>query len=62
MDPNANLAELTQLSHKVLKDLDNLAAVDLDEVERTCELFIALNEWLTKGGFLPTDWNKVCKR
>lgn len=49
MDPN-----------KTLRDLR--LALDLKPAPSTsrflAEQFTALDEWLTKGGFLPTDWER----
>ena len=48
MDPDATLAELREL-------------IDTGDFEtcpsRLVELFQGLDEWLFKGGFLPTDWS-----
>lgn len=48
MDPNETLAELRKLAARLLDTggwPDDMA-----------EKFQALDEWLSKGGFLPTDW------
>lgn len=47
MDPNATLRRLRELCA-----LDNchLFAVEI------ADLFEALDEWISKGGFLPEDW------
>lgn len=55
MDPNATLEELRNLAslaadqHGGDPDADYLAA-------RMAELFQALDEWLSKGGFAPAAW------
>ena len=53
------------------KALDNIldciehidCAIDVNEVASFAyglvESFIGLNEWLKKGGFLPSDWAKA---
>lgn len=55
MDPNANLEEQRQIVATLLAgpcgDADNLGM-------RLAELAQALDEWITKGGFLPADWQK----
>jgi len=28
-----------------------------DEIHELAELFLAIDGWLSKGGFLPKDWN-----
>ena len=59
MDPNANLKEQLSLS------LELLVAFERNEkpggkyeydIARLAELIIALNGWITKGGFLPDNW------
>ena len=56
MDPNANLAEQLDSAKAILaaEDLDSDALTD---ITRLSELVIALDDWIKKGGFLPTDWN-----
>jgi len=49
MDPNANLAELTDLLG------DWVAGHDVD-TDRALQLMDALNDWMVSGGFLPTEW------
>lgn len=52
MDPNAaleRLRELTKRIHETDEDLFDLA----DEMATTFE---GLDEWLSKGGFLPGKW------
>ncbi len=44
MDPDANLRELRDLARTG------------DDPDRMAELFIALDDWLTSGGFKPADW------
>jgi hypothetical protein len=54
MDPNANLAELRHL----LELRDNNGDWPHHEANRFGELFEALDEWITSGGFLPEPWIK----
>jgi hypothetical protein len=49
MDPNANLAEQRRIALSILEGDDG-------DAERLAELVQALDEWLTKGGFLPDAW------
>lgn len=56
MDPNAALADIRDL----------LTALDADPkrhfaVEELNEKFTALDGWLSKGGFLPREWEKAGK-
>jgi len=55
VDPNETL-RLLRLTVKQIQVDDNLfiKAAHADEIT---EYFEALDEWLTKGGFLPTSWN-----
>lgn len=55
MDPDANLKEQRAI----------LARLDSDETQtptrdlfRLAELVQALDEWLTRGGFLPAGWKR----
>jgi hypothetical protein len=45
MDPDAALSELRELM-----------SAPLENAERIAELFSALDEWLTRGGFPPVSW------
>jgi hypothetical protein len=54
MDVNANLAELRGL---VNANIDREYVSD-DATARMMELFVALDEWLINGGFLPADWQR----
>ena len=51
MDPNANLQEQLQLADLILDGLGTRA-----NAERLAELVVALDEWIAKGGFLPSKW------
>jgi hypothetical protein len=58
MDPNATLDALRDAMEAMRSMLDDGYAPDKDDA---CEAFLkfeALDEWLTKGGFLPTDWQR----
>lgn len=53
MDPNATLAEMREQMDTVFggnAELFEEAAV------RLAELGASLDEWLSRGGFLPDDW------
>lgn len=52
MDINANLAELRTL---VSENIDREFVSDHDTA-RMMELFNGMDEWLSKGGFLPSAW------
>lgn len=53
MDPNANLAEQQLLAARILDGDDY---VDSGDAVRLAELVQAMDEWIKKGGFLPTEW------
>lgn len=54
MDPNATLAEILHAAMCVIASdgLDHVRALDLAERVQS------LDEWLTRGGFLPDAWAK----
>lgn len=58
MDPNQALTEIRAL----LKQLDNMPNTpdyhDGVAIEELCTRVQGLDEWLSKGGFLPTAWNE----
>lgn len=57
MDPNTALAELRSLVRVINSDIDDdtvaIMATDLVNVVS------GLDDWLSKGGFLPDDWKKA---
>jgi hypothetical protein len=59
MDPDANLKEQLEIVARVNGNRDQGEPPDLDDVQRLAELVEALNEWLLKGGFLPTPWHEA---
>ena len=46
MDPDATLKEMRELA---MSNTD-------EDMDRLCELVLALDGWLTKGGFQPSRW------
>lgn len=54
MDPDAALFLLRQN----VADYENATTISEreDAADRISELFQGLDEWITKGGFLPKDW------
>jgi hypothetical protein len=53
MDPNANLRRQIAIAHAVVHaDADNPTLVEL------AELILALDEWIRRGGFLPSRWEQ----
>jgi len=58
MDPDANLAELRREITEYIRIAD-VADRQFDEgpdADRIVELVQALDEWISKGGFLPVAW------
>lgn len=51
MDPNTALARMRALTERA--DSQQLT---LEEGFELAELISGLDQWLSRGGFLPTDW------
>jgi len=55
MDPNQNLTDLIVICERWEEwgslDIDPVAAMD-----RLTELFLALDDWIAGGGFIPDRW------
>lgn len=65
MDPNEALRMIRELVDATAADLDDEHAADVtDDVERSgratelVDTFRGLDEWLSRGGFLPTEWQR----
>jgi hypothetical protein len=54
MDPNATLAEI----RNIVTDWAQNGTDGEDAMQEMAESFGALDEWLTKGGFLPDAWKR----
>lgn len=55
MDPNTALDSLRDLTTKVIRG--EVDAADRESVaDQIAETFQGLDEWLSKGGFLPEQW------
>lgn len=57
MDPNAALAEIRELLAQDRRQLD-AGGLHRDDAATLMERLEALDEWLSKGGFLPADWGQ----
>jgi hypothetical protein len=57
MDPNETLKEIRQLA-EFAANSSRSALVSKASLWEAMELFKELDDWLGKGGFLPTEWNK----
>jgi hypothetical protein len=59
MDPNATLAAIRELiNHDAQLPHDSNERDDSATLNELIEYFDALDQWLTKGGFLPSEWRK----
>jgi hypothetical protein len=58
MDPNACLKEIRILTEAIVNGGDS----DMINCERLAELVEALDGWISKGGFLPADWQPKVER
>lgn len=58
MDPNANLRQQREIVriHNTLEGSDIQLSPRI--MDRLVELVEALDEWLTKGGFMPDAWKR----
>ena len=57
MDPNETLRRMRELAAEIPKlDMESLA--DHWKATELAELVEALDNWITKGGFLPAAWNR----
>jgi len=54
MDPDEVLKELRELAQKIL--LPYGPYPDIQDCEMFATQFKHLDTWLTRGGFLPADW------
>jgi len=61
MDQNANLAEQREIVARILIQDEDSPYWNTGDSEgdamRLAELTQAMDEWLTRGGFLPVDWS-----
>jgi hypothetical protein len=58
MDPNANLQEQREIVARIeAYRYMNDTPIERDGY-RLSELVIALDEWISKGGFLPDAWRR----
>lgn len=62
MDPNANLKEQREIVARMLDDDAESPDGFANDATRLAELVQALDEWLTNGGFLPSEWSSAGAR
>lgn len=58
MDPNEALEAARAQASVIVARHDAGEEVETGHVEKLVENFQALDEWLSKGGFLPYAWSK----
>jgi hypothetical protein len=58
MDPTANLREQLKLANRLAMGTarNDSPEARLDDAIRLADLVLALDQWLTKGGFSPERW------
>ena len=66
MDPNACLEEMLRAAKRITEngmeeaadkpEQDQTDADFIGDADRLAELVLAMDGWLTKGGFLPARW------
>jgi hypothetical protein len=61
MDPNAALEELRKLIAEAAASSSETTDEIVDRLDTIAELVHALDEWLSRGGFLPAAWNYARK-
>lgn len=64
MDPDINLNETLQLAKRFIlmsQMANDTVTYDENEVTRLSELIVSLDEWISKGGFLPQRWTDGTK-
>lgn len=55
MDPTSNLKKQLAIAQQIA---DNESASQA-QIEELAELVIALDRWISKGGFLPESWDEA---
>lgn len=59
MDPNAVLVELRAACSDYEETRgDGETCAGIDAADRMRDAAVALDQWLSKGGFLPSDWQR----
>jgi hypothetical protein len=56
MDPDEALKELRLMVRTALRCTDNDLPLPEEITWRMAEVFEGLDGWISKGGFLPKDW------
>lgn len=56
MDPNATLARMMVLSTRIMSTVDQGKDPSRSDADELAECVDSLNEWVKRGGCLPTAW------
>lgn len=62
MDPNANLEEIRETIKSLRGHENDSDAKIATDGERLADLVEALDEWISKGGFVPTEWQNGTRK
>jgi hypothetical protein len=57
MDPNECLKICQRLARRIIEEADSGLPISDNKGERLAEQFLALDEWISRGGFIPKLWN-----
>lgn len=58
MDPNETLTKLREIKRRIQANVDTGTPLSPADAPDMADLFEALDDWLSKGGFLPADWQR----
>jgi hypothetical protein len=58
MDPNEALETMRKCAASITRMVDRGAEPDADDATELAESLKALDEWLSRGGFLPAAWER----
>lgn len=67
MDPNKTLADLRDYARSLLDEVDRANKTGVadfsspEEAYTMAEQLEALDDWLSRGGFLPDDWQSLSR-
>lgn len=56
MDPNISLSEARDLALALRAASEGFQPLDSENVDKFVDAFLNLDEWITNGGYLPSEW------
>lgn len=65
MDPNVTLARIRELVSELIGvefDPDSNQGGVIDDAAELAEQVKALDEWMSRGGFVPREWTSLADR